>query len=82
MFALAASSIACLLADFYRLCLMRTFTLFIVLPAWFALAALGVADRACGDCGLWRGCGCWVKSPEAVGCGAWRWRSDLNSECC
>ena len=26
VFALAASSIACLLADFYRLCPMRTFT--------------------------------------------------------
>lgn len=55
VFALAASSIACLLADFYRLCPMRTFTLFIFLPASFALAALAVADRACGDHGLWRG---------------------------
>ena len=34
---------------------MRTFTQFIFLPALLALAALGVADRACGDCGLWRG---------------------------
>jgi hypothetical protein len=55
VFALAASSIACLLADFYGLCPMRTFTQFIFLPALLALAALGVADRACGDCGLWRG---------------------------
>lgn len=55
VFALAASSIACLLADFYRLCPMRTFTLFIFLPSLFALAALGVADRTCGDHGLSRG---------------------------
>src|SRR5438874_918395 len=55
VFVLAASSIACLLADFYRLCPMRTFALFIFLPALFALAALGIADRSCGDCRLWRG---------------------------
>jgi hypothetical protein len=55
VFALAASSIACLLTDFYRLCPMHKFTLFIFLPALFALAVLGVADRTCGDCGLWRG---------------------------
>jgi hypothetical protein len=55
VFVLAATSIACLLTDFYRLCPMRTFTLFIFLPALFALAALAVADRVCGDRGLWRG---------------------------
>jgi len=55
VFALAASSIACLLADFYRLCPMRIFALFIFLPALLALAVLGVADRTCGDHELWRG---------------------------
>ena len=55
MFVLAASSIACLLVDFYRLCPMRTFTLFIFLPSLFALAALGVADRTRGNCELSRG---------------------------
>src|SRR6185503_15748472 len=39
VFALAASSIACLLADFYALCPMRIFTPFIFLPALLALFA-------------------------------------------
>jgi hypothetical protein len=55
VFMLAASSIACLLFDFYRLCPMRTFTLFIFLPALLVLTALAVADRLLGDRQLWRG---------------------------
>ena len=55
MFALAASSIACLLAEFYRLCPMRAFTLFVFLPALAGLAALSLADLIWGDGRLWRG---------------------------
>ena len=40
VFLLAASSIACLLFDFYRLCPMRLFTVFIFMPALAALLAL------------------------------------------
>jgi hypothetical protein len=54
VFGLAASSIACLLFDFYRLCPMRTFTVFIFLPALVALLFLAVADRLHGDGHLWR----------------------------
>ena len=52
-FALAASSIACLLLDFYQLCPMRTFTLFLFLPALLVLGGLAVADRLQGDRQLW-----------------------------
>ena len=55
VFLLAATSIACLLFDFYRLCPMRTFTLFIFLPALVALAIVAVVDFAAGDGQLWRG---------------------------
>lgn len=55
VFALASSSIACLLFDFYRLCPMRTFTLFIFVPALIALVLLAAADRLRGDGQLWRG---------------------------
>jgi hypothetical protein len=44
VFALAASSILCLLADFYRLCPMRSFTLYIFLPCLAALAAIAFFD--------------------------------------
>jgi len=54
VFLLAASSIACLLCDFYQLCPMRQFTLFIFLPAMLALAALALFDRQYGDRQLWR----------------------------
>ena len=54
VFALAASSIACLLADFYKLCPMSFFTPFIFLPAFVALWALAVRDRARGDGHVWR----------------------------
>src|SRR5688500_1460819 len=54
VFALAASSIACLLADFYHLCPMRVFTPFIFLPALLALFAFAALDRCRGDGQLWR----------------------------
>src|SRR5207249_11169936 len=55
VFVLAASSIWCLLAEFYGLCSMRTFTLFVSLPAMVALVAMIVSDRRWGDGRLWRG---------------------------
>src|SRR5204863_5830340 len=54
VFVLAASSIACLLADFYGLCPMRLFTPFILLPALLALVAFACLDRRNGDGQLWR----------------------------
>jgi len=57
VFLLAASSIACLLFDFYHLCPMRVFTLFIFLPALAVLMAFAVLDRQRGDGELWRAVG-------------------------
>jgi hypothetical protein len=54
VFALAASSIGCLLADFYGLCPMSFFTPFIFLPAFLVLCAFAVLDRVCGDGYVWR----------------------------
>jgi hypothetical protein len=54
VFVLATSSIACLLADFYKLCPMDIFTVYIFLPALVALGALAVFDRARGDGHVWR----------------------------
>jgi len=54
VFALAASSIACLLADFYGLCPMNLFTVFIFVPALLLLAAFAIMDRQKGDGHLWR----------------------------
>lgn len=54
VFALAASSIVCLLADFYQLCPMSFFTPFIFLPAFIALWALAVWDRLQGPGHIWR----------------------------
>jgi hypothetical protein len=54
VFILAASSIACLLADFYGLCPMRIFTPFIFLPATLALLGIALLDRQRGDGQLWR----------------------------
>ncbi len=55
VFMLAASSIWCLLAEFYGFCSMRTFTFFISLPALSLLTVLAVRDRLVGDGRLWRG---------------------------
>lgn len=54
MFLLAASSIACLLFDFYGLCPMRIFTAFVFLPAVVALIGFALFDRSRGDGQLWR----------------------------
>lgn len=54
VFALPASSIACLLADFYGLCPMSFFTVFIFLPALIALCVLAVHDRVRGERHVWR----------------------------
>ncbi len=55
VFTLSATSIWCLLAEFYGLCSMQTFTAVILLPATTALIALAVLDRLQGDGQLWRG---------------------------
>lgn len=49
VFALAATSIWCLLAEFYGLCSMRSFTIWISVPAMLALGAMVVLDRVRGD---------------------------------
>jgi hypothetical protein len=54
IFALAAASIWCLLAELYGLCDMRPFAIFILLPATAALFGLAVLDRLRGDRQLWR----------------------------
>ena len=54
VFILAASSIACLLLEFYQVCPMRAFTLFAFLPAVVLLFVLAFIDRAKGDRQLWR----------------------------
>jgi hypothetical protein len=55
VFVLAATSIWCLLAEFYGLCSMRLFTFWISIPATAALVALAIMDRARGEGMLWRG---------------------------
>jgi hypothetical protein len=55
VFCLAATSIACLLAEFYGVCSMRRFTLLVFLPALAALVGLALVDRAYGTRRLWRG---------------------------
>lgn len=55
VFLLAATSIWCLLADFYGLCPMQTFTFAILLPATSALVGLAIVDRFRGPGMLWRG---------------------------
>lgn len=54
VFVLAASSIGCLLADFYGLCPMHIFTPFIFLPALFTLFAFAALDGWKGNGQLWR----------------------------
>jgi hypothetical protein len=50
VFALASTSIFCLLSQFYGLCPMGTFAVWILLPATALLTVLGCADRR-GDLG-------------------------------
>ena len=54
VFALASTSIACLLVEFYQLCPMRLFTLWVFFPACAALLALALMSRLQGDRQLWR----------------------------
>src|SRR4051794_27292706 len=54
VFLLAASSIACLLLDFYQVCPMRLFTIFIFVPALGALLAGAYFDKHRGDGRLWQ----------------------------
>src|SRR6478672_4230749 len=54
VFALSATSIWCLMAEFYKLCSMRTFTFWVLIPATVVMIALAVYDRFRGDQRLWR----------------------------
>lgn len=54
VFALASTSIACLLSEFYHLCPMREFVLFIFLPALAGLAAMSLVDQLRGNGALFR----------------------------
>ncbi len=54
VFFLSATSIWCLLAEFYGLCSMRAFTTWILIPATVLLIAMALIDRAKGDRRLWR----------------------------
>ncbi|HSV15238.1 MAG TPA: hypothetical protein VLI90_13345, partial [Tepidisphaeraceae bacterium] len=54
IFTLSAASIWCLLSEFYGLCSMRTFTVWILIPASVALIAIAIYDRIAGDRRLWR----------------------------
>lgn len=54
VFFLAASSIWSLLAEFYRLCSMRTFTIYVEIPATAALILIAFIDLNNGDRRLWR----------------------------
>jgi hypothetical protein len=49
VFFLSATSIWCLLAEFYGLCSMRAFTLWILIPATVLLIAMAILDLAKGD---------------------------------
>jgi hypothetical protein len=55
VFALSATSIWCLLAEFYGLCTMQLFTFAILIPATTALIVLAFIDRWRGAGMLWRG---------------------------
>ena len=54
VFLLAATSIWCLLAEFYGICSMRTFTFAVLMPATAALVVIAVLDRVKGNGRLWR----------------------------
>ncbi len=55
VFVLAATSIWCLLSEFYGWCSMQWFALVILIPANTMLAVLAIVDRARGAGMLWRG---------------------------
>ena len=54
IFMLSATSIWCLLAEFYGLCSMRTFTGYVLIPSSLVLIALAVYDRVAGARHLWQ----------------------------
>jgi hypothetical protein len=54
VFLLSATSIWCLLADFYHLCDMQTFTAWVLVPATILLIAMAINDRVRGNQKLWR----------------------------
>ncbi len=54
IFALAGTSIASLLVEFYNLCPMRQFTFYVFAPAVAALAVITAMDAARGGRRLWR----------------------------
>src|SRR4051812_8313611 len=54
VFVLSASSIWCLLSDFYHLMSMRAFALSIMLPSAAALIGLAIWDKGTGGRTLWR----------------------------
>ncbi|HEX8523998.1 MAG TPA: DUF6789 family protein [Tepidisphaeraceae bacterium] len=56
VFILSAASIWCLLAEFYGLCSMRTFTLWILIPATVALVVMALVDWVRGDKRLAQAC--------------------------
>ena len=54
VFVLAAASIWCLLAEFYHLCSMRTFTFFALIPATLVLITMAIVNRQYGDRQMWK----------------------------
>jgi hypothetical protein len=54
VFVLSATSIWCLLADFYNLGSMRAFAFFVLIPSMVLLALMALIDRGRGDGRLWR----------------------------
>src|SRR3954469_7647847 len=54
VFFLSATSIWCLLAEFYGLCSMRTFTFAVLVPATVTVLRLALLDGGRGDGDLWR----------------------------
>src|SRR3954468_16944705 len=54
VFFLSATSIWCLLAEFYGLCSMRTFTFWVLIPSTIVLIVMALLDRSKGDRRLWR----------------------------
>lgn len=53
LFFLAATSIWCLLAEFYHLCSMRTFTFWVLIPSTVAMIGIALTDWTAGDRRLW-----------------------------
>src|SRR5690242_18143797 len=54
IFCLAATSIWSLLAEFYNLWSMRTFTFGVLVPATGAMVLIALLDRSSGDGRLWK----------------------------